>query len=239
MPIFDQAEYQIRCEWGERGVLTLAPISDVVIIIDVLSFTTSLDIAVSQGAVAYPYRHGDASAYTYAESVHAEVAHPDNPRGYSLSPMTLEHLPIDYRMVLPSPNGSTLSLATGETPTLAGCLRNARSVADKAMTIGRHIAVIPSGERWKDDNTLRPSLEDWLGAGAIISYLNGSRSPEAEVAAMSFAQTESNLHDTILTCSSGKEKMCKDQERDIQLAADLNVSTCVPVLKDGAYQPHV
>lgn len=235
---YTQTEYQIRCEWGVRGVLTLAPSSDVVIIIDVLSFTTSLDIAVAHGAVAYPYLYRDASVYTYAESVDAEVAHPDNPQGFSLSPMTLERLPAGYRMVLPSPNGSTLSLSTGDTPTLAGCLRNARAVADQAMTIGRNIAVIPSGERWREDDTLRPSLEDWLGAGAIISYLHGARSPEAEAAAMSFKQAEADLYHMILTCSSGKEKMSRDQERDVQLATDLNVSNCVPVLKDGAYQQH-
>jgi len=62
---YTQTEYQIRCEWGVRGVLTLAPISDVVIIIDVLSFTTSLDIA-----VAYPYLYRDASVYPYAVRLH-------------------------------------------------------------------------------------------------------------------------------------------------------------------------
>jgi hypothetical protein len=56
---YTQAEYQIRCEWGVRGVLTLAPI------IDVLSFTTSLDIA-----VAYPYLYRDASVYPYAVRLH-------------------------------------------------------------------------------------------------------------------------------------------------------------------------
>ena len=236
MPIFDQSEYQIRCEWGERGVLTLAPISDVVIIIDVLSFTTCLDIAVSQGAIVYPYRYRDESVFTYAAGVKAEVAHADNPRGFSLSPMTLEHLPADYRMVLPSPNGSALSLATGHTPTLAGCLRNARAVADQAMKMGRHIAVIPSGERWQEDDTLRPSLEDWLGAGAVISYLSGVRSPEAEAAARSFEHAESDLYRIILSCSSGKEKMSRNQERDVELAVALNVSTCIPVLVNDAYQ---
>jgi 2-phosphosulfolactate phosphatase len=32
--IFDQQEFDIRCEWGEHGISVLAPISDVIIIIN-------------------------------------------------------------------------------------------------------------------------------------------------------------------------------------------------------------
>jgi hypothetical protein len=46
---FDQAEFQIRCEWGLRGMRELAAVSDVLILIDVLSFTTGLNIATSPG----------------------------------------------------------------------------------------------------------------------------------------------------------------------------------------------
>jgi 2-phosphosulfolactate phosphatase len=37
--ILRRAEFDIRFEWGLQGVLQLAPISDVVIIVDVLSFS--------------------------------------------------------------------------------------------------------------------------------------------------------------------------------------------------------
>src|SRR6185295_2519147 len=159
--IFDQADYNIRCEWGERAALMLAPIIDVIIIVDILSFSTSVQIATNQGALVYPYRWKDTSAYEFACSVAAEVADVTNKNGYSLSPASLQSLPADIRLVLPSPNGSALSLSTGSTLTIAGCLRNCRAVAESAMRKGKNIAIVPAGERW-EDGTLRPCFEDLL-----------------------------------------------------------------------------
>lgn len=233
--IFDQAEYNVRCEWGKQGVARLAPISDVIIIVDVLSFSTAVDIATHQGALVYPYRWQDETVYEFARSVAAEVADKHNPHGYRLSPASLQALPAGMRLVLPSPNGSELSLSTGATPTLAGCLRNCRAVAEAAMKCGSHIAVIPAGERW-EDGTLRPCVEDWLGAGAVISHLRGALSPEANAALAVFEQAAANLLQQVQACSSGKEKIHRGEARDVMLAAELNASASVPVLIDGAYQ---
>ena len=75
---FDQAEFDVRCEWGEKGVLQLAPLSDVMIIVDVLCFSTCIEIANSRGAIVFPYQWKDESAKEFAQSVGAELA---NKRG--------------------------------------------------------------------------------------------------------------------------------------------------------------
>ena len=46
---FSQQGYDIRFEWGLAGVKALAPLSDVVIIVDVLSFSTCVDVVVNRG----------------------------------------------------------------------------------------------------------------------------------------------------------------------------------------------
>src|SRR2546427_1894301 len=126
---FDQQECDIRCEWGAHGVAVLAPISDVVIIIDVLSFSTSVDVAVTQGAMAFPYRWRDDTAQAYAVSVGATLADPGrHPTRYSLSPATLTGIPKGTRVVLPSPHCATLTLAAKPTPVLSECLGNAVAV---------------------------------------------------------------------------------------------------------------
>ena len=233
---FDQQEFDIRCEWGEHGVAVLAPISDAVIIMDVLSFSTSVDIAVQRGATVFPNRGTHDGAIAFAASVEAMLADPKRARGsFSLSPHSLLQLQSGSRIVLPSPNGATLTLAAQPTPVLAGCLRNAQAVARAAAGFGSRIAVIPAGERWLDDLSLRPSLEDLIGAGAIISYLSGSRSPESASAVAAFQKAKSGLDEWLHQCSSGKELVERGYSEDVRLAAQLNASDSAPVLKDGAF----
>ena len=122
--MFNQANFDIRCEWGVQGVSQLAPISDVIIIIDVLSFSTSVEIATQRGAIIYPYRTKDASAKAFASLIKAELAESTRTAGhFSLSPESLLDIPAGTRLVLPLPNGATLSLETRGRPTLIGCCR--------------------------------------------------------------------------------------------------------------------
>lgn len=234
---FNQANFEVRCEWGKQGVLQLAPISDVVILVDVLSFSTCVDIATSRGAVIYPYLWKDESAKAFAQSVNAELADKRGSSRYSLSPTSLTLASEAIRLVLPSPNGSALSLAADATPTLTGCLRNCRAVALAAMSYGSQIAVVPAGEKWGDDS-LRPSFEDLIGAGAIMSYFEGTLSPEAQSAVAVYRGIQQDLEHIIKQCSSGKELIERGFEQDVELAAELNVSDCVPTLVDGAYINH-
>lgn len=232
--LFTQSEFDIRCEWGLQGVIALAPISDVIIIVDVFSFTTCVEIATQQGALIYPYRGDDAAGF--ARSVDAELAAKWGAAGYSLSPHSLVKLPAGLRLVLPSLNGSTLSVSTGQTPTLAGCLRNAAAVAAAATTFGKRIAVIPSGERWLPEGSLRPAYEDWVGAGGIISHLSGRLSPEARAARAAFLDVCDQLGQWVGACGSAQEHIELGRAENVTLAGALNVSDCVPLLVDGAYR---
>jgi 2-phosphosulfolactate phosphatase len=237
--MFDQCEFDIRCEWGEQGLATLGPTSDAIIIVDVLSFCTCVAIAVARGARIYPYGRSDDAAIECARSMNADLAGRRGKSRYSLSPQSFMDIPAGSRVVLPSPNGSALSLAAGQASTFAGCLRNSRVTARVAMRCGKSFAVIPCGERWKQDGALRPAVEDLIGAGAIIRHLPGTQSPEAKLAVEAFRSTEGNLMSVLRGCCSGRELAEMGYTEDILLAGEVDVEACAAVLRGGAYQEAV
>lgn len=238
--------YNVHCEWGEHGASALAPHCDVVIVVDVLSFCTCVDIAVGRGARIYPYPWRDSSAEIFARRAGAMLAGANrNQPGYTLSPASLHNLPMGSSLVLPSPNGATLALATGSTPTFAGCLRNARAVAETASRHGRRIAVVASGERWTD-GSLRPALEDWLAAGAIVHHLSETvagflphaLSPEALAARAVYREASQTgmMKAWLLDSVSGRELCERGFAEDVAIAAQADVSTVAPMLVEGAFR---
>ena len=239
MATFDQDQYDIRFAWGLEGARLFASVCDAIVLVDVLSFTTCVSIAVERGAVVYPYRwHArgrDSSAADFAASRNAILAGRRGDPGYSLSPVSLLKLPSSSCIVLPSANGSTISLSTGDTPTYAGCLRNSVAVARAAATHGKRIGVVACGERWKDEGTLRPAIEDEIGAGAIITGLSGRLSPEAELARSAFRTAYADLDRYLAECGSGRELSEGGYIEDVREAARCDVDRAAPVLRKGAY----
>jgi len=231
----DQAGFDIRCEWGLHAIDTMAAPDSAVVIVDVLSFSSCVDIAVSNGAKVFPYRYRDETAVRFANEMQAVLAASKRAKNsYSLSPVSLLKIPTGTRLVLPSPNGSTLTLGTNGRATLAGCLRNCEAVAKRAAELSRSILVVPAGERWRD-GLLRFAVEDLIGAGAIIHFLNGTKSPEAVAAEAAFTSARKDLPSILRNCSSGRELIEKGFEEDVDLAGQLNCSRTAPRLVAGAY----
>ena len=237
MPYFDQSAFDVGCEWGPEAVDALLP-ADVLIVIDVLSFTTSVDVAVSRGATVLPFRWRDERATDYAVEQNAVLASPHRRAEgeFSLAPSSLTSAPDGLRLVLPSPNGSDIAFRASSAGVLVGaaCLRNGCAVAKWAARAARRVAIVCAGERWPD-GSLRPAVEDLIGAGAVIEHLSGSLSPEAEAARAAFRDCADSVLETLLWSSSGRELAERGFSEDVALASELNVSDCVPVLQGKAF----
>lgn len=250
--VFGQDGFDVRFEWGPTGAREVA--ADVSVIVDVLSLSTSVTIAVERGMRVFPYRWKDASAAEFAAAHDAVLAvgrlestKTDAVVAPSLSPAGLLACEVTPRLVLPSPNGSTIAalLAQSGSVVVIGCLRNAGAVAgwlSRCLDDGSSVAVIAAGERWGSDDSLRPATEDQLGAGAILSALQlrgyGDRlSVESRATAALFDATVRELSDALRNCVSGKELAAKGFGADVDVAAALDASSVIPVLTDGSFGP--
>ena len=239
-----QSQYQVRFDWGLEGARTIAVDADVIVVIDVLSFTTAVDVATSRGAEVVVSGGPDAQAL--AERLGAVLAGPRG-EGPSLSPASLTELAPDSRLVLPSPNGSALSAALIEHPAIvvAGSLRNRRAIADWALAQQGDkgdrftIAVVAAGEV-RDDGTTRFAVEDLLGAGAVIDALADVGidycSPESAAASAAFTGLRNATGHLIGASASGRELAERGYRADVDIAIDVDVSSAVPVLGEFGYR---
>jgi 2-phosphosulfolactate phosphatase len=91
--------------------------------------------------------------------------------------------------------------------------------------------VIAAGERWPH-GSLRPALEDLLGAGAILSHLpESSLSPDARAAVAAYRAAR--IREDIAACPSGRELVEAGFAEDVAIAIQEDISEMVPVLRDG------
>lgn len=212
-----QPGFDTRMEWSAEGAALLGRVCPVVVVVDVLRFTTAVEVAVARGAVVVPRRWGEG-------------------RPSSLSPASLLGVRAGTRVELASPNGATVALAAADAGTvvLAGCLRNASAVAAAARALGGPVGVVAAGER-RDDGGLRPAVEDLVGAGAVLHAAGGRASPEARAAVAAFLDAAGDLPRLLAGCVSGRELAARGLAADLALAAELDVSTAVPCLHGGAF----
>ncbi|NYE36285.1 2-phosphosulfolactate phosphatase [Nocardioides cavernae] len=247
LPGHDQSTYRLRMEWGPTGAEAVP--ADYAVVVDVLSFTTTLSVAVERGVEVFPFRWRDARAAEHAMRHGATLAigrfearSRGDARHVSLSPASLAEVEGLQRLVLPSPNGSTIAFALAESgaQVVGACLRNATAVARwlaPKVADGASVVVVPAGERWHDD-TLRPAVEDLWGAGAVLAALDreaeAEASPEARTAMAAWQATV--LPFDLLHCASGRELTDAGFVADVEIAAQHDVSQVVPVLVGESFR---
>ncbi|MDX3190735.1 hypothetical protein PV458_20185 [Streptomyces sp. MN03-5084-2B] len=218
MGIWEQTGSDVRLDWGAEGVAALGRECAVLVVVDVLSFSTTTDLVVGRGGRVLPVRWRDERGIAQARAAGAVVA---GEGAFTLRPSSVTEIPPGTLLALPSPNGATLCDA-----------------AAKAHGLGGPIGLIAAGERWgvnifghgETFGPLRPCVEDQMGAGAIAAALAGhglSLSVEAALAARSVDVT------ALAHCVSGRELTESGHGGDVALAAETDVSEAAPVLIEG------
>lgn len=242
-----QRGWDVRFDWGLSGASAIGGEAGVAVVVDVLSFTTTLSVAVDLGVEVRPYRWRDESAAAYAKQHGAVLAvgrSAASEGAVSLSPGSIRAARGLERLVLPSPNGSSIAyaLAGAASACVGASLRNASAVSEwvaENYEGGLPLAVIAAGERWPD-GTLRPAVEDVWGAGAVLSGLVRLRpgltmSPEAEMAVAAWRAVRDRVGAALEECASGRELIAAGYSTDVLVAAEVDTSRSVPVLVDDVF----
>jgi 2-phosphosulfolactate phosphatase len=244
-----QDAYRCRLDWGWSGVRQAADRGDIVVIVDTLSFSTTAVTAVQHSGIIYPCATQEQAARV-AQQVGSELAvmRKEVPaRGrFSLSPRTYLALEPGCKVAIASPNGATCCGYGSQAPALlVGTLINARTVAAALSQLlerepDLNATIIACGERWRipsEDGPLRFAIEDYLGVGAILSYLNYETAPEAKVCRGAFLQASDDIEALLWDCATGRELRDKGFGEDVRHAARLNVYETVPILQQDHLIP--
>lgn len=258
---FAQEKWDCGLEWGWDGARRAARRGDVIVVVDVLSFSTTTATATAHGAVLYPCQNeAEVRAVTQQTGAEMGVHRRDVPEKgrFSLSPVSfLNTASHGAKIALSSPNGATCCRLASEdrehdAPLVwVGALVNARATAARAAVAAHEdntaITVLACGERWHTpnendvDGPLRFAVEDLWGAGAIMAYLprDVSLSPEARAARAAFLEVASDLEAALLACGSGQELVDKGYAGDVIHAACLNLYDVPVLLKNGITAPSI
>lgn len=240
---FAQSSYQVRFEWGVEGLARLAP-ADVVVVVDVLRFSSTMADAVADAPVALE------RALLWSSNGAAVAAAAGSGQGTDAGE-------VDAGEAEAGAIGAAGSDAAAGPIVLLGGIRNAAATAQAVMTLQERrgartsVSVIAAGER-AADGRLRFAVEDQLGAGAIIAALSDlgidHSAPEAAAVAESFRALRRGLRHLLIGSGSGREladgvasttRMQDDGIRPATVAeaAELDASTIVPVLRRGVFEP--
>jgi 2-phosphosulfolactate phosphatase len=235
---------EVVCAWGLSAVEAWRDRASVLVIVDTLTFSTTVSVAADRGVRVIPFDWGDeGEASAAAKAADALLAGPRGGEDPNLSPGSVSSLETGVRLLLPSRNGGALAVAAakGSAAVFCGCLRNVTLVAEAAQAAAGDgtIAVIAAGEIVPDAG-FRPAIEDWFAAGAIIEILHrGGRDEDAkaQLARLAYEAAAEQLETVMRDSLSGREVIERGFEADVEHALEVDQGLTAPKLVGGVFEP--
>lgn len=226
-----QAGFAFQFDWGHDGLDALAERAGVIVIVDVLTFSSIVCCAVE----------------SRAEAVIDPARLSNDARPCS---------PISVTDALTMTGGAMLDLTASSAATLAlqaqrlapyvlcGCLRNAHATARAARLLAGTAPIVVIANDLADEAGRRFGVEDLIGAGAVLAALDPSNavsdprcSPEAAAARAAFVGARPRLVDAIGRCATATRLIADGREPDLAACAALDVADVAAALHDGVFVP--
>ena len=228
---------QVNLELVARDAGKAVVRGDVVVVVDVLRCTSSIITALANGARRIrPVRTVKEARRIHAQTPRSVLAGERGgrkPRGFTLgnSPREFTRNAVEGQdIVITTTSGTAaLSRVMDARWVLIGALVNAQVVADAAARIGakegRGISLALAGKRGSF------SLEDFLGAGAIIAALPArglEYSDDAYASVLAFQVAKASLTTIIQAGSHGQTLLHLGLGEDVDFCTQLNTYRIVP-----------
>ncbi len=238
----------VQLDWGIDGLKLALGNHDIVVIVDTLRFSTAIVTAVANGFTIYPFSDKEKGAH-YAHGIGAEISGKSGEAKYSLSPSSFMNAADkeNKKVVVFSPNGAACAeLVREHDIAYIGCLLNAKVLGKQIDKVviekKKNITIIAAGEQRAIDTGERIvhdlkeaqrvfAVEDYLGAGAIISYSRLKKTSAAEVCELAFRASQDKLKDLMLKSFSGKYLVQHNLTKDVEHAAQLNQYDIIPIIR--------
>ena len=204
---FDQSRYQVRHEWGVDGLARLAS-SDVVIVVDVLRFSTAVTDAVSLGA-SVPL-----DERAHAVSINGAVVADAAASGAVVLLGCLR-------------NAAAVAGAVHAVQDRRGARTTVAVIACGERTSGRDDAPVRVAV---EDQLGAGAIIDALSARGI-----DHSSPEAAVAGEGFRGLRRAAKHLLTASGSGQELIDRGLRDEVLAASELDATEAVAVLRDGVF----
>ncbi len=221
--------YELKLDWGIEGVKKAMARKDNIVIIDMMSYSSTIVTAISKGFVVEPT--GDKTTRT---------------PGYRNSPSVfLKNEPT--RVKLTSSNGGRLVNAALDSAgcVVLGSILNAKATADYIGSQNHDTTLIAAGEINDDITKYRTdeehirsaenelfALEDYLGAGAIASFSKMKKTLACKEAELRFKDAEHDIHGALKE-TSGHNWLTENEpatDETTKFVSQLNLYNVVPKL---------
>ena len=203
---------------------------DVSIMVDVLRASTTIILALENFSKIIPVRSLE-DAMQLAKEYNSILAGERD--GARVEGFDAGNSPLDIQkfkgesLVLSTTNGTRI-LEDIKGKTLIGSFVNAMAVAEMALKMAEdHIEVVMAGV---NGNFV---IEDFLGAGEIISHLQDQKLDEMALAALLAAQNTEKVNEAVRKSKSAHGLVKLGFEADVDFCLKRNSTTTVPLYENG------
>jgi 2-phosphosulfolactate phosphatase len=208
--------------------------ADVSIMVDVLRASTTITTALESFAQVIPTRNiGTAQKLSQKTgTILAGERGGAKIRGFDVGNSPVEISDLNGECLILTTSNGTRILENMNGKILIGSFINASKVAENAKKLAKNsIEVVMAGVNGQF------VIEDFLGAGEIISYLTDHELDEMAQASCLAVQNENKTNQAVINSRSAKNLEELGYEKDISFCLQRNRSEIVPVFDNGIIKP--